>query len=85
MSSTVGSNVLVRDYIEIPAEGPKLVEPLLVLKENLDGVSVRVLKDEGCNTNMISPRFLYLNRHCFKLKRAKATVNHFKDGSDEIS
>ena len=38
------------------------LEPLLVLNGKLNDISVRVLKDDGCNTNVISQRVLDLNR-----------------------
>ena len=60
-------------------------EPLLVLKGKLNDVSVRVLKDDGCNTNVISQRLVNLNRQCFQLKRKKTVVRHSRDGWIEDS
>lgn len=61
------------------------LEPLLVLEGELNDVSVRVLKDDGCNTNVISQRLYDLNRQCFRSKRKKVVVRHSRDGWTEVS
>lgn len=61
------------------------LQPLLVLNGKLNDVSVRVLKDDGCNTNVISQRILDLNRQCFRTKRKKVVVRHSRDGWTEVS
>ena len=59
------TNAIVRVQKGIPTDGPIPVAPLLVLKGKLNGVSARVLKDDGCSTNVISRRFFGLHRQGF--------------------
>ena len=51
----VESNTTVREPREdIPIDEPIPMEDLIVLDGSLDGKGVRVLKDDGCNTNFVS-------------------------------
>ena len=59
------------------------IEDLLVLRGSLGGKKVRVLKDDGCNTNVVSHEFFKKNRKFFKWKKCDAEVNHSKLGSVE--
>ena len=51
----------------IPTEETIHLEHLLVLSGTMNGLSVRVLKDDGCNTNVVSREFLdkYRRRNIF--------------------
>ncbi len=44
-----------------PIEGPIPMDDLIVFDESLDGRKVRVLKDNGCNTNVVSLEFFEKN------------------------
>ena len=53
--SSAESNAIIRSCDDnIPTEGPIPVERLLVLSGTMNGLSVKVLKDDGCNTNVVS-------------------------------
>ena len=61
------------------------VNSLLVLGGYLNGIKASVLKDDGCNTNVISRRFFNKNKGKFQVKKSKITVQHSRDGSTEES
>ena len=84
-SEKVESNAIVRVGKVTPMDGPIPVEPLFVLSGKLNGVSVRVLKDDGCNTNVISHRFLDQHRQRFDVRKSRVIVQHSRDGSEEES
>ena len=84
-SEKVESNSIVRVKNESIQSGEVPLEPLLVLRGRLNGVSVRVLKDDGCNTNVISSRIVDLNRQNFRVIRKNVVVKHSKDGTNEQS
>jgi hypothetical protein len=52
------------------------VEPLLVMDGTLSGRCARILKDAGCNTNVLSTKFVQRNAEAFKTVRGNVTVNH---------
>ena len=79
------TNAIVRVQDGIPTDGPIPVALLLVLTGKLNGVSARVLKDDGCSTNVISRRFFGLHRRRFHVRKASVVVNHSKDKSSETS
>lgn len=56
-----------------------------MLSGTLNDVPVRVLKDDGCNTNVVSNRFVERNRHCLTLVKRRCMVKHSQKGSDEVS
>ena len=60
----------------IPTEGPILVERLLVPSRTMNGLSVKVLKDDGCNTNVVSKEFLtkYRSGSIFEVCQENVTV-----------
>jgi len=82
-SETVESNTIVREKNESVHSGGIPLEPLLVLKGKLNSVSVRVLKDDGCNTNVVSKKIVDLNRQRFTVRKEKFVVQHSKDGENE--
>ena len=64
---------------------PIPVDDLFVLKGKLNGLDVQVLKDDGCNTNLVSKKFVEKNRNCFNIKKKKIPIHHSKKGSDEMA
>ena len=85
-SKIIESNAIVRvERGDAPTDGPIPVEPLLVLNGKLNGVSVRVLKDDGCNTNVISQSFLDRYRKTFEVHNFKTLIKHSRDRSAEES
>ena len=85
-SKQIESNAIVREESsDSPTDGPIPVAPLMVLDGKLNGVSVRVLKDDGCNTNVISQRLLSRFRNRFQVMKSKTVVQHSRDGSREES
>ena len=65
-------------------DGVSLSE-LLVLSGTLEKKTVRVLKDEGCNTNFMSYEFFKKNKKLLKWKSCNVEVGHSRSGSSEIS
>ena len=81
----VETNAIVRVQDGIPTDGPIPVESLLVFSGLLNGVSARILKDDGCSTNVISRRFFGLHRQRFQVRKAKIVVNHSNEDSSETA
>jgi Aspartyl protease len=44
-----------------------------------NGKPVRILKDDGCNTNVVSRKFVQRNAEAFKTVRRNVKVNHSDD------
>ena len=68
--SSVESNDMTRSRDDnIPTEGPIPVERLLVLSGNMNALRLKVLKDDGCNINVVSKEFLakYRSRNIFEV------------------
>lgn len=61
------------------------MDHLIVLNGRLDGVRVQVLKDDGCNTNIVSKRRVMKFRHCFKIIDEDVTVQHSDQNATERS
>ena len=61
------------------------VEELMIIDGNLEGKNVKVLKDDGCNTNVVSKAFFNKNRKLFKWRRDDIEVWHSKSKSLENS
>jgi hypothetical protein len=55
------------------------IEPLFVLDGMFNGKPVRILKDDGCNTNVVSRKFVERNAEAFKMKSRNVMVNHSAD------
>ena len=51
----------------------------------MNGLSVRVLKDDGCNTNVVSKEFLakYRSRNIFEVCQVNVTVEYSQKGTKE--
>ena len=79
----IETNAIIRAKGSIPTDGPIPVASLLVLSGKLNGISARVLKDDGCNTNVISRRFFGLHRQRFHARKADVVVNHSREGWSE--
>ena len=72
----------------IPTQEPIPVERLLVLSGTMNGLSVKVLKDDGCNTNVVSREFLakYRSRNIFEVCQGYVRVQHSqKETKEEAS
>jgi len=79
------TNAIVRVQQGTPTDASIPVEPLLVLSGKLNGVSARVLKDDGCSTNVISHRFFGLHRRHFHVRKATVVVKHSKEELNETA
>ena len=56
---------------------------LIVLNGYLESEPVEILKDDGCNTNVVSAEFYKKHRHVFKWKTCDAEVMHSNSNSVE--
>lgn len=61
------------------------VEPLLVIEGLMNGKPVRILKDDGCNTNVISKEFYAAHPDLFEARETSVVVSHSQRGSAETS
>ena len=61
------------------------VKELMILDGSLNGKRVRVLKDDGCNTNVVSRDFFEINKGKLKWKKCEVEVRHSKHNSVERS
>lgn len=52
------------------------IQDLNTLFGMMAGQQVTVLKDDGCNTNVVSPSFVNRNLHFLKMKESSAEINH---------
>lgn len=68
-------------YIHDDKEVP--IKPLIVLEGTINGKNVRMLKDDGCNTNLVSKEFLKRNRRLFKVISTITSIQHSMQGSGE--
>lgn len=58
---------------------------LFVLRGLIKGHQVRALKDDGCNTNIISVEFFERNRHLFKTEDATVHISHSEKNTVETA
>jgi len=61
------------------------MDPLVVLNGTLNGVRARVLKDDGCNTNVVSKEFFEKNIRHFQFVEEDIRICHSKKNADERS
>lgn len=61
------------------------VDCLIVLKGSLAGISVKVLKDDGCNTNIISRQFATKHASAFNIQPTRVPIAHSKQTSSKIA
>lgn len=59
--------------------------PLLVMKGTFNGLPARVLKDDGCTSNVVSREFASAHEHLLKFSPVLIDVNHSKQGANEIA
>lgn len=62
---------------------PIQMVPLKILDTKLNGLKVRVLKDDGFDTNVVPKRIAKNFRHCFKVAEYDVLVQHSNKDSDE--
>ncbi len=62
---------------------PIPMEDLLVLEGSLDGHKIRILKDDGCNTNVVPHEFSQANREKFNWEKCNVEVSHSMKDSIE--
>lgn len=70
---------------ESKTDGLIPVADLIVFEGNMHGQKVTVLKDDGCNTNVVSKAFFRKNGHLFQTEEAKITITHSKRDSRETA
>lgn len=63
-------------------EGIPIAE-LLVLRGLLKRQQVRILKDDGCNTNIISKAFYERHKHAFQVEDVHVVISHSKENTTE--
>ena len=56
-----------------------------MLNGSLENRAVRVLKDDGCNTNIMSYEFFNKNKMILKWRNCQVEIRHSKSGSKENS
>ena len=66
-----------RESKEVPTK------PLIVLEGTLNGREAKILKDDGCNTNLVSKEFLAKNRNLFRIANTRTSIQHSKKGLGE--
>ena len=80
----IASNSIVRDRVDNTHKAvPIPVDPLIVLDGKRNGVNLRVLKDDGCNTNVVSKGFVKKFQHCLKVVDDNIMVQHSNKDSKE--
>ncbi len=57
----------------------------MVLEGSLNGKRVRVLKDDGCNTNVVSREFLKNNSELFEVFQRHVELMHSEDNTVETA
>ena len=80
------SNAIVKcKRKSIPIDEPIPIDPLLVFRGEINGIPVKILKDDGCNTNVVGIEFLKKpkTRELFKIQKEKIEVSHSRRGSTE--
>ena len=79
------SNTMLNHEDYIPTDGPIQGEPLIVLNSWLHGKVAKVLKDDGCNTNVVSTQVLRNDRKLFKIAKVRSCANHSQKDTPEES
>lgn len=59
--------------------------PLLVLEGTFNGIPARVLKDDGCTSNVVSKEFAEAHQESLTLTPVLVDVNHSKQDAHEIA
>jgi Retroviral aspartyl protease len=53
------------------------------LRGKFNGIPVKILKDDGCNTNVVSRAFVKKHKNLFNVVNKKMIVNHSCEGLNE--
>ena len=61
------------------------VKHLIVVEGTLNGESARILKEDGCNTNVVSRDFYAAHSDLFEVRESPIVVSHSKKGTTEQS
>lgn len=82
-SSSENNNVAGErvDALKMKTNVPR--RALIILKETLNGIPVQILKDVGYNRNIVSKRFIQLQRS--HLKNTSTAICHSREDSHEAS
>ena len=64
-------------------EGTVPIESLILLRGIINDRYVQILKDDGCNTNVISHEFYKKNKELFKVVKRNIEVRHSEDKTVE--
>jgi Retroviral aspartyl protease len=59
------------------------IKPLLLLRGKFKGIPVKILKDDGCNTNVVSRAFVKKHENLFNSVNKKLIVNNSCEGQTE--
>jgi Aspartyl protease len=59
------------------------ISPLIIFKGTFNGIPVKILKDDGCNTNVVSKAFVKNHKALFQVVNKKMSVNHSCEGQTE--
>lgn len=65
-------------------EGSVLINPRIIMSGPMNKVAVIILKDDGCNTNIVSTSFFLKNRILFERKKMRMQ-NSRRRSNEEIS
>ena len=68
---------------ETSADGPIPVEDLIVFRGKMNGSAVQILKDDCCNTNILSRHFVERHPELFDVENTAMCISHSKRGSTE--
>lgn len=52
------------------------IKPQITLQDIINGRQLRILKDDGCSTNVISKVFAANHRDVFNIQTERATISH---------
>lgn len=61
------------------------VRPLFVMKRTTNGIPVRILKDDGCNKNIVLKKVARSRSKSLSFGGLETSISHSKEGSDEAS
>lgn len=75
----------VRENVRFNSEdyGSLLIYALLVMNGSINNVAVRILRDDGCDTNIVFICFFAKNRKFFEVERKKMRTQHSTQRSNE--
>ena len=59
--------------------------PLIILRGTVKGQTVDILKDDGCNTNVMSSSFIKKHGHLLTLKKDNLSITHSENKTTETA